>query len=86
MINMRAPFAVLDDFGQEEVTPRFLEAADLFFNKRQGTMLDVPVVTVITTNKAPAEIVERYGERVRSRFARITRGVVLTGEDMRARA
>lgn len=85
-VNMRAPFAVLDDFGQEDLTPRFLESADLFFNRRQGVMLGVPVITVITTNKAPSEIVERYGARVQSRFARITRGVVLTGDDMRTKA
>lgn len=82
-LNIRAPFAVLDDFGQEELTTRFLESADLFFNRRQGVTLDVPVITVITTNKQPSEIVERYGARVQSRFSRITRGVVLSGNDMR---
>lgn len=79
---LACPLLLVDDLGSEPVLRNItVEYFFLLLNERLG------MHTVIATNLTPAQLMERYGERVCSRLldARQSQVVLLEGQDLRLR-
>lgn len=72
-------FIVLDDVGQERVTDFTAEELFSVVNFRVNRGLPM----IISTNKTPQELDERYGERVASRLFGFCEVLRFEGEDIR---
>ena len=79
---LSAPLLLIDDLGTEPVMRNItVEYLFMLLNER----IEAGLCTMVTTNLAPQQLLERYGERVVSRLFDRARGlsVKLEGRDLR---
>ena len=75
------PILIIDDLGTEKITAKTIQALFLILTTRKEKKLP----TVITTNLTPADIKDKYSERIYSRICDQTTSLCfeLFGEDRR---
>ena len=79
---LTCPLLLIDDLGTEPVLRNItVEYLFLLLNEREG------MATVTATNLTPAQLMNRYGERVCSRLLdkRQSEVILLKGQDLRLR-
>lgn len=78
-VDIEAPLFVVDDLGAETDEPRFHQALFAVVDTRDAADRK----TIIASNLKPAQIRERYGDRIADRLNAMARAVRIGGESLR---